>query len=208
MTDEANNLSYEEKLAEVGLFDSRTYEGVWWMPSRLAEVQIVLSNNSDTTLSVSARLAKRPHHGGEAQVVELAGHETRVLDLRRHFADGEHFANSEVLALSLEHTGVQSALLARAMIKEAGAGYSNVVQFSNPKGGKSREYQGVGFQIDDVEGEQLVPVIVARNVGSEATTVRVGVPYTRTDSTTGVLELRHVTLQPGELSLLNTQKKV
>lgn len=122
LTDEANSLSYEEKLAEVGLFDSRGYEGVWWMPSRQAEVQIVLSNTTDSSLPVTARLSKRPHHSGETQVVELAAHETRVLDLRQHFADGEHFANSEVLALSLEHTGVQSALLARAMIKDAGAG--------------------------------------------------------------------------------------
>ena len=137
LTDEANSLSYEEKLAEVENFDSRRYEGVWWMPSRRAEVQIVLSNSSDATLSVTARLTKSPHQSGEAQVVELAGHETRVLDLRQHFVDGEHFANSEVLALSLEHTGAKSALLARAMIKEAGAGYSNVVQFSNPRGGKS-----------------------------------------------------------------------
>ncbi|MGH9907873.1 MAG: hypothetical protein ACRD8U_20075 [Pyrinomonadaceae bacterium] len=145
LTDEANSLSYEEKLAEVEKFDSRRYEGVWWMPSRQAEVQVVLSNTTDAPLSVMARLSKRPHHTGEEQAIELAAHETRVLDLQGDFADGEHFAKSEIIALSLEHAGGKSALLAVAMVKETENGYSNVVQFSNPNGAKSREYQGVGF---------------------------------------------------------------
>lgn len=140
LTDEANSLSFEEKLAEVDKFDSRRFEGVWWMPSRQAEVQVVLSNTTDAPLSVTARLSKRPHHTGEAQAVELAAHETRVLDLRRDFADGEHFAKSELMAVSLEHAGAKSALLARALVKETEDGYSNVVQFSNPNGGKSSEY--------------------------------------------------------------------
>ena len=142
LTDEAHSLSFEEKLAEVDKFDSRRFEGVWWMPSRQAEVQIVLSNTTDAPLSVTARLSKRPHHTGEAQAVELAAHETRVLDLRRDFADGDHFANSQIIAVSLQHAGAKSALLARAMVKEEERGYSSVVQFSNPAGGKSSEYQG------------------------------------------------------------------
>jgi hypothetical protein len=206
LTDEVNSLSFEEKLAEFNNFDSRRFEGVWWMPSRLADVQIVLSNTTDTPLSVTARLAKRPHQTGEAQVIQLAAHETRVLDLRQDFANGEHFARSDVIALSLEHAGAKSALLARAMVKEAGNGYSNIVQFSNPNSGKSREYQGVGFQIDDVAGERLVPVIVARNLGTEVATVRARVPYTRTDNTTGVVELPQTKLRAGEISLLDTHK--
>lgn len=178
------------------------------MPSRQAEVQIVLSNTTDTPLSVTARLSKRPHHAGEAQVFELAAHETRLLDLRQDFADGEHFARSEIIGISLEHAGAKSALVARAMVKEPGDGYSNVVQFSNPNGAKSQEYQGVGFQIDDIAGERLAPVIVARNVGSEAATVRVRVPYTRTDNTSGVIELPQTRLRAGELSLVNTHRIV
>jgi len=206
LTDEANSLSFEEKLAEFDNFDSRRFEGVWWMPSRQAEVQIVLSNTTDAPLSVTARLAKRPHQTNDAQLIQLGAHETRVLDLRQDFAGGEHFAKSEIVALSLEHAGAKSALLARAMVKEATNGYSNVVQFSNPNTGKSREYQGVGFQIADVNGEQLAPVIVARNLGSEVATVRARVPYTRINNTTGVVELPQTKLRAGEMTLLDTHK--
>lgn len=90
------------------------------------------------------------------------------------------------------------------MVKEKPTGYSNVVQFSNPDGGKSREYQGAGFQIYDVKGESLVPVIVVKNVGNETATVRVRVPYTRADNKTAVVELPHSRLQPGEMNLVDT----
>lgn len=165
LTDEANSLSFEEKLAEVDKFDSRRLEGVWWLPSRDTEVQIILSNTTDTPLPISAQLSKRPHLSGTAHFFQLGAHETRVLNLRSDFIEGEHFARSGVIGLSLEHTGGKSALLARAMVKETANGYSNVVQFSNPAGAKSAEYHGVGFQIDDVGGERLTPIIVAKNVG-------------------------------------------
>lgn len=142
------------------------------MPSREAEAEVVLSNTTDAPLSVTARLARRPHHSGAAQAFELAPHQTRALDLRRDFPDGEAFARAEVVALSLEHAGAKSALLARAMVSDDATGYSNVVQFSNPGGGKSSEYQGVGFRVDEVGGERLAPVIVARNVGAGETTIK------------------------------------
>lgn len=208
LTDEAHSLSFEEKLAEVYTFDSRRFEGVWWMPSRRAEVQVILSNTTDAPLSVTARLSKKPHHTGGAQVFDLAPHETRTLDLGRDFDGGEPFARSEIVALSLTHAGEKSALLARAMVKDTETGYSNIVQFSNPDGGKSREYQGVGFQIDDVGGERLVPVIVARNVGGEAATLRARVPYTRADNTTGAVELPPTRLRAGEMILIDTREVI
>lgn len=206
LTDEAHRLNFGEKLAEVERFDSRKSEGVWWMPSRQAEAHIVLSNTTDATLSVTARLAKRPRHTGGPHAIELAAHETRVLDLRRDFADGEQFARAEVVALSLEHAGAKSALLARAMVEDVGEGYSNVVQFSNPDGGKSSEYQGVGFRVDEVAGERVAPVIVARNVGAGDATVRARMPYTRADNTMGVVEMAPTKLRPGEMRLLDTQR--
>jgi hypothetical protein len=206
LADEAHSLSFEEKLAEFGTFDSRRYEGVWWMPSRQAEVQIILSNTTDAPLSVTARLSKRPYLTGEAQVFGLAPHETRSLDVGRDFDGGDPFARSEISALSLTHGGEKSALLARAMVKDTEIGYSNIAQFSNPDGGKSREYQGVGFQIDDVGGERLVPVIVARNVGGEAATLRARVPYTRIDNTTGTVELPPTRLRAGEMMLIDTHE--
>ncbi|HMS40448.1 MAG TPA: hypothetical protein PKE69_09495, partial [Pyrinomonadaceae bacterium] len=67
----------------------------------------------------------------------------------------------------MEHSGAKDALLARVMIAEPQRGYSNIAQFSNPAGGKSSEYQGVGFQIEDIANQEFEPVIVARNVGTQ-----------------------------------------
>ena len=206
VTDEAKSLSYEEKLAEVNKFDSRRLEGVWWMPSRESEVEIVLSNTADVPLQITAQLSKIPNLTGTAHFFQLAAHETRVLNLCSDFIEGENITRSEVIALSLEHNGEKSALLARAVVREIANGYSNVVQFSNPIGAKSAEYQGVGFQIDEVGGEQLTPIIVAKNVGTDVAIVKAHVPYTRADGSTGIVELPQTRLQAGEMRLLKTQQ--
>ncbi len=206
LTDEAHSLNFEEKLAELGKFDSRRQETVWFQPTNQTETQIVLSNTSDAPLSITARLSKRPQYTGDVNTFQLAAHETRVLDLRRDFSDGNQFANADIVGLSLEHAGTKSALQARVLIRDAGRGYSNFAQFSNPAGGKSNEYQGVGFQIDEIEGNQLEPVVIARNVGAETANVSVEIPYTRTDGTSGIVRLPTVNLQAGEIRSFNMKR--
>lgn len=82
------------------------------------------------------------------------------------------------------------------------------MQFSNPAGGKSKEYQGVGFQIENIAGLQLTPIVVARNVGTTAATVTTRVPYTRIDGTKGIIVLPQRQLAAGEMNLINTQSIV
>lgn len=60
LTDEANSLTFEEKLAELGKFNSQRQEAVWWMPSAQADIRVVLTNTSTTPLSVTGTLAKKP----------------------------------------------------------------------------------------------------------------------------------------------------
>ena len=205
LTDETRSLSYEEKLTEKGKFNSRRQEAVWWMPSNNAKVKIVLTNTTDAPLDITGRLAKKPDVVSNLQTVQLAANQTKVFDLRDDFPNGNQFMNAEILALSLEHSGANDALLARILVAEPQRGYSNVVQFSNPNGGKSSEYQGVGFQIEDIDGIRFAPVIVARNVGTTAATVTARVPYTRTDGTRGTINLPQKQLSAGEMSLINTQ---
>ena len=87
LEDEASSLSYEEKLAELGKFDSRRQEAVWFQPSNQTATKIVLSNKSDAPLTVAGRLAKAPQHSGDRNTFELAAYETRLLDLRQDFTD-------------------------------------------------------------------------------------------------------------------------
>jgi hypothetical protein len=175
LTHEAKSLSFEEKLVELGKFDSHRQEGVWWMPSNDADVEIILTNTTGAPLTVTDRLAKKPNHVSDPQTVNLAPHETKTINLREDFPGSGPYLNSDILGLSLEHAGAASALLARAMVYEKTRGYSNIVQFSNPGGGKSSEYQGVGFQIENIAGQELTPAIAVRNVGTQTATITVRV---------------------------------
>jgi hypothetical protein len=204
LTHEAKSLSFEEKLVELGKFDSHRQEGVWWMPSNDADVQIILTNTTDAPLSVTGRLARKPNHVSDPQIVELAPHETKTIDLREDFPGSGPYLNSDILGLSLEHSGAASALLARTMVYEKTRGYSNIVQFSNPGGGKSSEYQGVGFQIENIAGQELTPVIAVRNVGTQTTSVNARVPYTKANGTRSTITLPQETIQAGKMKLLNT----
>jgi len=204
LTDEAKSLSYEEKFSEKGKFDSHRQEAVWWMPSNNAKVEIVLTNTTDAPLAVTGKLARKPNIADNPQTLQLEAHQTKVFKLGSDYPAGNQFTNAEVLALSFEHSGAKDALLARVMVAEPTRGYSNVVQFSNPNGGKSSEYQGVGFQIADIGDISFSPVIVARNAGTTDAIVKVRVPYTREDGTQGTISLPQKHLSAGEMGLINT----
>jgi hypothetical protein len=206
LVNEARSLSFEEKLAELGKFDSRRLEGVWAMPSRNTVVEFALTNTTTAALSVTARLTRSPHITSDAQNVELQPHETRLLDLRRDFATGEHFARSEALALSLEHAGTKEALLARAFISDAEQGYSNLAQFSNPIVGKSKALHGAGLRLGTIAGEPLVPIVVVRNTSDQPASLTCRVPYTRTDGTIATLVLPRTRLKPNEISILDMRQ--
>lgn len=68
LTDEARSLSFEEKLQNVGGFDSRQLEGVWFQPSNQTETRIIVSNASNSNLTVTARLSKKPRNAGDAKL--------------------------------------------------------------------------------------------------------------------------------------------
>jgi hypothetical protein len=206
LTDEPNSISFEEKLAELTKFDSRKQEAVWWMPSNQADVKVVLTNTTNVPLAITGTLSRKPHHVGSPQTFQLAAHETKILDLRTDFVNGNQFTNSELVGLSFEHCAVKDALLARVMIKETNRGYSNFAQFSNPDKGKSSEYQGVGFQIEDIGSDIFTPIIVARNVGAETANVNTKISYTLENGTKGIVTLPQERLRSNEMSLLKTQK--
>jgi hypothetical protein len=204
LVDETNSLSFEEKLAELGKFDSKRLEGIWAIPSRQAKVKIVLTNTSGDSLTVNARVTRKPYNSNAPQDFVLAPHETRTLDLERDFDEGEKAIKSEAVALLLAHTGAKWALIARAFISEESTGYSNLSQFYNPLTGLMQEYQGTGIQMRSPGGERLKPVIVLRNTGSEKATVRTEIPYTRANGTNGSVTLPTTQLNPNEITLLNT----
>lgn len=171
LIDEQNSLSFEEKLVELGKFDSRRLEGIWSNPSRDSKVTVILTNTSSSSLTVDAHLTRKPQSSNTPQTFILEPHETRILDVEKDFFEGDKAIESEAAALSLEHTGAKWSLIARAFISETATGYSNLVQFYNPTGGLMNEYQGAGIQMRSPGGERLKPVVVLRNTGSEKATI-------------------------------------
>jgi hypothetical protein len=205
LVDDEHSLSFDEKLSEIGVFGSNRLECLWWMPSPQSDVRLVLSNTSGEPLPVTVRVVGSRPVPGEPQIFNLSPHETRVLNVRRDFPEGEALAQSEVGAISLEHSGAKSALLTRAMVQDVHKGYSFPVQFSNPQGGKSKQYHGAGLRLGKVAGGPLKPVVVARNVGDTDTVLSGRVPYTTDDGEMGVVSLSSLSLHPGEMKLLDLQ---
>ncbi len=204
LVDEANSLSFEEKLAELGKFDSRRLEGIWTIPSRRSDVKVVLTNTSSNDLTVTGRLTVNPNVTSNPHSITLSPHETRVFDLRKDFPNGGAALNGKAVALSLEHAGAKWALVARAFIGERPTGYSNLAQFYNPAAGLMKEYHGAGIQMRSPDGERLRPVVLLRNSSTETAVVTGHVPYTRVDGTTGSIALPTTQVNPNEVKLLNT----
>jgi len=208
LTDEARSLTFEEKLAEIGKFNSTRLETLWWMPSNNVDVRVVLTNTGSSPLTVTGILSKKPNQSSAPRSLTIAPHSSKQFDIREEFPGSNSFLNSDIVALSLEHCGAPESLLARVFIYEATKGYSNFAQFSNPAGGKSSEYHGVGFQIEDIGPLKFNPVIVVRNVGTTDSDVTVNIPYTRNNGTQGNIDLPVLDLSPGEMREVKTNKIV
>ena len=57
IVDEQQSLIFDEQMPDLGTaFKSTRLEGVWWLPTQSCEFNLVLSNTSDTTLSVTVRV--------------------------------------------------------------------------------------------------------------------------------------------------------
>lgn len=201
LEDEARSLSFEEKLSEIGTYDSRRLEGVWFQPSMNTETKIILTNTSEELLTVSATLSRRPRNLSATQTFILQPHQARPVDLRETF--GNAFANSDAVGISLTHNGTASALLARAMVSETRKGYSTVVTLSNPNTAKSNELHGAGLRLGTINDEMLTPILVLRNTNSEETTVKVHIPYTRIGGANKILKLADVNLRGQEIKKIS-----
>jgi hypothetical protein len=128
----------------------------------------------------------------------LSPHETRLLHVQQDIFGNDHGAMSRLGGISVEHNGPAGAVLARGFAQESGKGYSLALQFADPQGAKSSAYQGAGLRLGVAGCEELTPVAVAYNAGTEEATVMGRMPYTMSDGGTAELSLPEVRLSPGE----------
>ncbi len=206
--DNNNSLIFENKLSELGKFDSRRLEGVWWIPNNNTDSTIVLTNTGDEFLTVTATLTRNPHVSGSPHIFNLLPHETKVLSVRDDFNQGNVFAKSNVLGLSLTHDGSEESLLAWTMIKDASKGYSNTARFTNPVSSKSNQYHGAGLQLGAVGNDALEPIVVLSNTTDSRIDVNIRVPYTKNDGTNDAVSVNTVKLKPREVHQVNMRSVI
>jgi hypothetical protein len=205
ITDESKSLIFESKLSELGKFDSRHFESVWWIPNNDTDSIVVLTNTSEEFLTVTATLTRKPHVSGSPHTFYLLPHEIKVLNVREDFNQGNVFARSKVLGLSLSHGGSSDSLLAWTMIRDDSKGYSNVATFSNPAKAESNQWHGAGLQLGSVGSDRLEPVVVLSNTTDSTVNVNVKVPYTRNNGTRSSVSVNNIRLRPREVYQVNMQ---
>ena len=203
LTNRSGRLSFEEKLGEPANLSSSMAAGVWWLPSPKGAVDLVLSNSTSETLSVTATVRAENPKVENSLTLQLSPHETRMLDLKSELIGKASGAMSRFGAISVEHKRVPGGLIVRAMAYEAAIGYSLPIQFSDPLGGKSTSLQGAGLRVGRVGREALAPKVVAYNAGETSTTLNGRIQYTTADGTDGVAYLPQIELGPRTTELID-----
>ena len=203
LTDRSGRLSFDEKLGEPANSSSSTAAGVWWLPSPKGAVELVLSNSTSETLSVTATIRGEAPKAENSLTLQLSPHETRMLDVKSEFIGKAPGAMSRFGAISVEYKGAPGGLVVRAMAYEAAVGYSLPIQFSDPMGGKSTSLQGAGLRVGRIGREALAPKVIAYNAGDTSTIVKSRVQYATADGTAGVAYLPQFELGPRTTELLD-----
>ncbi len=207
LVDGKRSLSFDEKLVEFATAPSTQLESVWWLPSHRCNVQLILSNTSDSALTASTAINADTAHP-EPKEFTLAAHETKVVRVQREQPSSVSRISDNIGSASIWHSGPKGSLVARALIEDQAKGYSWSAQFYYPQGGKSSGYQGVGLRLGTAGGERLTPVVVARNVGDAPTVLTGRLPYTLHDGGTGVVQLPKVRLAPGEADSVDVERAI
>ncbi len=202
LEDPAAGISFDELLTRSHHRVSRRLEGLWWVPSRSSKLELVLSNHSESSLTVAVtgqslgRAAER-----KSLEVDLDPRETRVINLPRAWTLTNRIGRRAWTAgsLSVTYDGEPDDLVARGMIEDRAIRYSGVVEFSDPEAEMGQDLQGTGWRLGSFADTPLAPVLVVRSVAEEDSTLTVGIPYTNPEGEAERLELEPITLEPGEI---------
>lgn len=171
IVDESRSLSFDEKLVEFQGVPSTRLESVWWTPPD-SEVDLVLSNTSDTAVDAEVRGIGKPI------TLSLSAHETRRIRVNQE--EGRRQPKNNHGAASLTHSGPKGGLIAGVLTADNNSGYSFSSQFYYPQGAKSAGYQGVGLRLENVADQRLEAFAIARNIGEEQSRLSGRVTYTTT----------------------------
>src|SRR6266545_375824 len=210
IVEEAQNIIFDEELVEpVRELVSSRLEGVWWRPDGGSEIRLALSNTSSSPLTVN--LTASGNGLGDLDSVHLAlgPHETRVLNTEKNDGGEKLRLHGNFGGISITHSGSPGALVARGFVQEPTTGFSDVIEFSDPKKATTARLDGAGLRIGAVANQRLSQIAVVRNISSDAvTTVSGRIPYTLTDGSQGAANLKEFRLSPGEVREINLRPTI
>ena len=91
------------------------------------------------------------------------------------------------------------------MVQEPTRGYSSAIQFVDPANLRTRRLYGTGLRIGQIDGDELRPVVVARNIGHGPVVISGKIPFTAKNNRIDVLPIKKIRLRAGESQVLPIQ---
>ncbi len=208
IVDASQSLSFDEELTNPAKrFASSRLEGVWWLPSRRAEMAVVVTNTGGTFLTASLNLTGNEPTRNHTTAFSLSPHETRVLDVVE-LTGKQGDVIPKFGGVSINHEGSPGALIARGLIHEETTGFSSVIDFSDPEQAKSTRIDGAGLRIGRIGNEELSQIVVARNIDSVSATLNGRIPYTTRNGATGVIILPQGEFTSGETKVIDASEAI
>jgi hypothetical protein len=196
------SLIFDEQMLEPGMkFPSSRLETVYAIPFEDSHVGVIVTNTTAQPIIVNGDAVFAEANVHYPLQSRLGPYETQIVNLPQGL-----IKKASAGAVSLNHNGDKGALLAMIHLWDADRGYSDSVNFTNPSG-KTTERHGAGLRLGSVGNDPLRALIAVRNIGDSETTVTATVPYSKQDGNTGTIELPRVSIEPGEIKLLNTTNR-
>jgi hypothetical protein len=157
------------------------------------------------TVEVDGTAPKQRHPA----TIQLNPHQTRVLDILRDLVGRENGGTIQKEGgISITHSGAPGAILARMLVSRESTGYSSVINFTDPTAPRSSKLHGGGLRLGSIGNDELTPIIVARNIGGEPTTVSGRVPYTNESGDVVFVTIPDVNIAAGKIKQINVERAV
>ncbi len=190
-------------------FPSTRLESVWYLPSSQAETKFILSNTTASSVTATVAVNGTSLRQNQPAIIQLNAHETRVLDILQDLVGQQNGGTlKKDGGISINHTGAAGAIMARILISEPSTGFSSVVNFTDPTTPLSSKMNGGGLRIGSIGNDELKPIVVARNIGTEPTTVKGKIPYTDAGGEVAFVTIPDVQILPNKSKTINLSQEI
>ena len=196
MTNEENGTEWHDLLMYGTGARSNRLEGVWWLPNEATEARLVVTNTTRDDVDVTVTFDGTPP--ARTETFHLGPWELQVLDFGKPDTPGQGPRDGRLGGISISYTGEPGGVVARGFVLNAQSGYSAVVPLADPAGARTTSYHAGGVRLLPIDGVDVEPVIVARNVGAAPVTVTGRLQVTGPSDEITAVELAPVAIGPGE----------